>query len=835
MPRTLQALLIDASPPLFDAIAAAVTQANEDIALARLDSLTALDAVLAAGGLDCVLCALHPAAEIQTDDLTGGLAILEFIRKRTRNVPVILLLAAADEHAHAARAIALGADDYVFTESLARLPQALGSAVRRRRLLAQHLDATTEHRLALTVLQGSSDSICITNTDGLILLVNDALTRMSGYAAHELLGKTPRVFRSGKHDIAFYSAMWKSLQDHGCWQGSVINRHKDGSLYDAWLRISAVRDEEGVVTHFIAQSSYASEQRQLIDRIHHLARFDALTGLPNRNLFLDRLEQSLASARRNQRNVAVVLVQLDRFRQINDTLGHSVGDQVLRTMAQRLGNQIRQGDTVARLSGNEFSFIFGNLHAADDALNLSLRLQAAIALPVDSGGPQLQITASVGISVSPRDGDSGDDLLKAADTALVRAKASGGNCFSFYSPDMDTDARRRLAIELQLRQALANNEFHLLYQPQNNLNSGNIIGVEALLRWNNPTLGAVSPGEFIPIAEESGLIISIGNWVLRQACAQNKDWQDLGLPNIRVAVNVSTRQFRGEKLVDEVTQALQESGLNPHDLEIEITESALVRDIDAAIATSRQLKDLGVKLSLDDFGTGYSSLAYVSRFPLDKLKIDQSFIRDITHNPANAAIATAAIAIARGLNLSVLAEGVETEAQATFLRNHHCDAMQGYLFNHPLQPDAVAKLLAENVRLRLGAHTSTYVQTLLVVDDETSILSAMSRVFRHENYRVLIAQTAAEAFDLLARNTVQVVISDQRMAAMSGTEFFARVRQLYPDTLRIILTGYTELEAVMDAVNRGAVYKFLTKPWEDDQLREQVREAFRVSASKDAP
>lgn len=697
------------------------------------------------------------------------------------------------------------------------------------------LNASTEHRLALTVLQGSADSICVTNTDGIILFVNDALTRTSGYAVHELLGQTPKIFRSGKHDEAFYRAMWQSLQDHGAWQGSIANRHKDGSLYDVWLRISAVHDEHGTVTHFIAQSSNASEQRQLIDRIHQLARFDALTGLPNRNLFLDRLEQSLAGARRNQRSVAVVLVQLDRFRQINDTLGHSAGDQVLKTMAQRLGGQIRQGDTVARLSGNEFSFIFGNLQSADDALNLSLRLQAAIAQPLEHGGAQLQITASLGISASPRDGDSGDELLKAADTALVRAKASGGNCFSFYSPDMDTDARRRLAIELQLRQALANNEFHLLYQPQNNLNSGSIVGVEALLRWHNPTLGVISPAEFIPIAEESGLIVSIGNWVLREACAQNKAWQDLGLSPIRVAVNVSTRQFRGEKLVDEVTQALQDSGLKPPYLEIEITESALVRDIDAAIATSRQLKALGVKLSLDDFGTGYSSLAYVSRFPLDKLKIDQSFIRDITHNPANAAIATAAIAIARGLNLSVLAEGVETEAQATFLRNHHCDAMQGYLFNHPLKPDAVARLLSDNVRLHLSTQLNTYVQTLLVVDDETSILSAMSRIFRHEHYRILAAQTATEAFDLLARNAVQVIISDQRMASMTGTEFFARVRQLYPDTLRIILTGYTELEAVMDAVNRGAVYKFLTKPWEDDQLREHVREAFRVAASKVQP
>jgi EAL domain-containing protein (putative c-di-GMP-specific phosphodiesterase class I)/CheY-like chemotaxis protein len=320
--------------------------------------------------------------------------------------------------------------------------------------------------------------------------------------------------------------------------------------------------------------------------------------------------------------------------------------------------------------------------------------------------------------------------------------------------------------------------------------------------------------------------------VLRQACAQNKAWQDQGLTRMRVAVNLSARQFRGDTLVEEVACVLKETGLAAEFLELEVTESALINDVDAAVATCRLLKALGVKLSLDDFGTGYSSLAYISRFPFDKLKIDQGFVSDITHNPANAAIATAAIAIAHGLNLSVLAEGVETEAQAIFLRNRRCDAIQGYLFNHPSKPDVITSLLINNTRLTLGLAHTTREQTLLIVDDEPSILSAMSRLFRHENFRVLTAARSTEAFELLAQNSVQVIISDQRMPGMSGTEFFARVRLLYPDTLRIILSGYTELEAVMDAVNHGAVYKFLTKPWEDEQLREQIREAFRIAAHK---
>ena len=470
-----------------------------------------------------------------------------------------------------------------------------------------------------------------------------------------------------------------------------------------------------------------------------------------------------------------------------------------------------------------------NLSHERDAISLAQRMLDAIAVPFNIAGQSIVVTASIGISVSPRNGDDANILLKGADAALLRAKKSGRNTFRFYSPEMDADAERRLGLEAGLREALLRNELTVYYQPQVSLDSGNMIGMEALLRWNSPRFGAVSPVEFIPIAEETGLILPIGEWVLQTACLQTRKWLDLGLANLRVAVNLSTRQFSQANLVSVVREVLLETGLPAGALELEITESAFIDDVDQAITQCHALKALGTKLSLDDFGTGYSSLAYLSRFPFDKIKIDQGFVRDIIENPVNAAIATAAIVMARSLNLSVLAEGVETEAQANFLRGRRCDAMQGFLFSRPLPAAEFEVLLAGNKRMTMASAPHDGGQTLLLVDDEPNILTSLSRLFRREAFQTLTANSPAEAFELLAKHTVQVILSDQRMPNMSGTEFFARVRQLYPDTVRILLTGYTELESVTGAINRGAVYKFLTKPWDDDQLRDQIREAFRLA------
>jgi len=579
----------------------------------------------------------------------------------------------------------------------------------------------------------------------------------------------------------------------------------------------------------VGTMSDISQRKAAEHRIEHLASYDQLTELPNRSLFADRLVQAINSTRRLGRQTALIQLDLDRFRTINETLGPPAGDAVLCEVARRLRLQIRDGDTLGRRSGNEFGFVMTNLTQERDAISLAQRLLEAIAQPYAVDGQTVALSASIGIAIAPRDGDCADELFKACDIALASAKQAGRNTFRFYAPEMNADAARRLGLESALRDAIARQELSVVYQPQVSLDSGNIIGMEALLRWRNAELGQISPAEFIPIAEECGLILPIGEWVLHTACQQARRWLDLGFAPLRLAVNVSARQFGLPDLDQIVRRTLTDTGLPAASLELEITESAFIDNVDEAVAMCRKLKTLGVMLSLDDFGTGYSSLSYLSRFPFDKIKIDQSFIRDIIENPVNAAIATSTIVMGRSLNLAVLAEGVETEAQASFLRGRRCDAIQGYLFSRPLPAAEFERLLAGRHRLPLSDLPAEHGQTLLIVDDEPNILNALTRLLRREAYTILSATSPSQAFEHLARQPVQVILSDQRMPDMSGTEFFARVRQLYPHTIRLVLTGYTDLESVTEAINRGAIYKFLTKPWDDDLLREQLREAFRLS------
>lgn len=695
--------------------------------------------------------------------------------------------------------------------------------------ITQRRQTETEQLLSRAVLAGIHDGVSITDASGNILMVNQAFSRLTGYPEAEVLGRNPRILKSGVHAPDFYRKLWSALLQEGNWQGEITNRRKDGMLLTEWLSISAIRNAQGELCNFIAIFSDLSERKEAATRIQYLATYDPLTDLPNRGLFADRLAQGLMNMRRYKRQTAVILLDLDRFRTINDTLGPPVGDAVLIEVGRRLRLQVREGDTVGRRGGNEFGFVMANVAHEHDAITLAQRMLDAVATPFLVNGTNFSLTASIGISVAPRDGDDAEKLLKAADMALARAKESGRNGFRFYSPAMDADAARRLSLELALKEALARNELSVVYQPQVSLDTGHLTGMEALLRWHHPEFGVVSPAEFIPIAEETGLILAIGQWVLETACEQTRRWLDLGLVNLRVAVNLSTRQFQQSNLVAQVKNTLLRSGLPPMALELEITESAFLDNVDAAVAQAVALKELGIKLSLDDFGTGYSSLAYLSRFPFDKLKIDQGFVRDITENPVNAAIATAAIVMARSLNLTVLAEGVETEAQARFLRGRRCDAMQGYLYSRPLLPEDFEKLLVGGRQLPLAELPEEAPQTLLLVDDEPNVLNALTRLLRREGYRILSAVSPTEAFDLLARNSVQVIVSDQRMPDMTGTEFFARVRQLYPATMRIVLTGYTDIESVKAAINHGAIYKFLTKPWEDDEIRDQIREAFRLA------
>lgn len=683
--------------------------------------------------------------------------------------------------------------------------------------------------LASLVFDASAEGIVVTDAERRILRINRRFGEITGYATEDVLGRDPGLLSSGVQDAAFYQAMWRRLRDEGRWEGEITNRRKDGTLYPEWLSIAAVPGELGEPRYYVGLFSDLTQRKALDARVQHLQNHDALTGLPNRNLFIDRLQQAVEMARRDAGKVAVMWINLNRFRVLNDNSGHLVGDAVLVECGLRLRAVARAGDSPVRLSGDQFGLLVAGVADESDLHHLARRVIDALRVPMTVLGKTLSVSASIGIALFPRDGGDLEALMKAADVALARAKEAGRDTFRFFAANMDIDAERRLMLEAELHGALARGELTLYYQPQIELATGRVCGTEALLRWTHPRLGPVSPVEFIPLAEQAALIQDIGAWTLREACRQNKAWLDAGLPPLPVAVNLSARQFQQDDLVELVADALATSGLPPSLLELELTETAFVGDVAAAAAMVHRIKALGVQLALDDFGAGYSSLAHLSGFPFDKIKIDQGFIHDITSNPVNAAIATAAIAMGRSLDMVVLAEGVETDGQLAFLRGRQCEAMQGHLFSKALPVAEATALLQAGQALKVGVGDTAPVRTLLLVDDERNILNALRRALRRDGYEILAAESAREALELLARHPVQVIVSDQRMPEMTGTDFLEKAKHLYPDTVRMILSGYTDVDSITGAINRGAIYRFLTKPWDDDTLRAEVREAFRVA------
>ncbi len=554
-------------------------------------------------------------------------------------------------------------------------------------------DNEEQLQLAWTVFRNSVEAIIITDARQRILSVNRAFTDVTGYSADEALGMTPRLLKSGHQDRSFYEAMWRDIESHGFWQGEIHDRRKDGTLYPSALSISAVHDKAGRITHYVAVFSDITERKASEARIAFLAQHDSLTGLPNRALLHDRLDQALANAARRGKRIALLFLDLDRFKTINDSLGHMMGDQLLQGVAVRLSSCIRDTDTVSRQGGDEFLIVLTDVEVPDDAARVAEKILDRLRPPFDIDGQQLGTSFSIGIALYPEDGNTPESLMKNADTAMYHAKENGRNTYRFFDERMNVNALERLYLENGLRRALENEEFALYYQPQVDLASGRIIGMEALLRWFSGVMGGISPARFIPLAEECGLIVPIGEWVLQTACRQARQWQEEGLPAIPVAVNLSALQFRRADIVTTVSRALTESGLEGCWLELELTESLLMQSGPEVEATLGRLKALGVRLSIDDFGTGYSSLAYLKRFPVDRLKIDQSFVRDITEDPDDAAIVRAIIQLGRSLRLEVIAEGTETPEQMDFLRYERCTAAQGYLFAPPLPAEAVTELL----------------------------------------------------------------------------------------------------------------------------------------------
>ncbi|WLI90610.1 EAL domain-containing protein [Massilia sp. R2A-15] len=537
-------------------------------------------------------------------------------------------------------------------------------------------------RLSATVLEHIADGVMVIDGAGHIVAINPAFTQITGYTESEALGQDSSLTRSGRHEVSYYKRLWEELIEHGFWRGEIWNMRKNGEEYLEWLTVSAVRDNQGVTTHYVAVFSDITKVKESQDKLDHLAHHDPLTALPNRLLFHDRLQHALLRAGRDEEQLAILFIDLDRFKNVNDTLGHHVGDELLQQVARALTEQLREGDTLARLGGDEFIVLLENVESQASAGHVAEKLVAMFEQPFMVSDYELFVTGSVGISVYPNDATDLNMLIRNADVAMYQAKARGRNGYQFYAPSMTGEGVERLRLETMLRRSIEKNEIFLNYQPQVEIDSGRLIGVEALVRWDNPELGLVAPARFIPLAEDTGFINQLGKWVLYEACRQMIRWQEAGLYVPKIAVNLSVKQFERGSIVGMVADILKETGLAPHRLQLEVTESVIMNTGDALVFIN-DLHAIGVGLAIDDFGTGYSSLAYLKQMPVQTLKIDRSFIKDISTDANDEAIAIAIIQLGKSLHLSVIAEGVETAAQAAFLLRHGCNLAQGYMYSHP--------------------------------------------------------------------------------------------------------------------------------------------------------
>jgi diguanylate cyclase (GGDEF)-like protein/PAS domain S-box-containing protein len=555
-----------------------------------------------------------------------------------------------------------------------------------------------ELRQYANAFHSSGEAMMISDRSNRIVNVNTTFTEQTGYTLDEVMGKDPKFMSSGKTPKAVYEEMWRSLQDQGYWNGELWDRKKTGEVFPKWASISAIRDADGTVKFYIASYSDISERKANEARIDFLAYHDPLTGLINRYNLENRLDQALLSAHRDDLRIAVMFIDMDRFKTINDSLGHHVGDKLLIEVGRRLRDCVRESDIVARLGGDEFVVVLTRIADDRDAAMLADKILHTLGVTYALDGKEMHSSPSIGIAVYPSDGEDGPTLMKNADTAMYHAKDHGRNNVQYFTPAMKAIANERMGLENDLHQALGRDQLHIFYQPQMRADDGRCVAIEALARWRHPVLGDISPLKFIPIAEESGLIESLGNWVLNEACHQLSVWRTQGVKGMRMAVNLSAQQLRSPGLTQSVDEVLRRNGLSGSDLELEITESAAMENPERAIGQLQALRDLGIQLAIDDFGTGYSSLAYLKRMPIQVLKLDQTFVRDIETDPSDAEISAATLALAHNLGLKVTAEGVETEAQRAYLLRHQCDFMQGYLFSEPLPAEEVMPFILKHCR-----------------------------------------------------------------------------------------------------------------------------------------
>lgn len=684
----------------------------------------------------------------------------------------------------------------------------------------------------LQIFATAQEGIWILDADLETALVNSRLVELLGYDEREMGGRSLLDFVEPDTREEVRENLQRQMRgvSGAC---DVKFRHSDGTERWTIVNASPLNDDDGQCYGLLSMVTDITERKRYEEQLKELAHYDPLTHLPNRLLMNERLSHAMERARRSKRQVAVIFFDLDRFVNINDSLGHDFGDRLLCAFAERLTSLTRKEDTIARVGGDEFVMVMEDVKNPQSIALVAQKLINAIAAPFSLDEHELYLSVSVGVSMFPRDGEDAATLLKKADTAMYRSKEEGLNTFQFYTEDLSASIFEFMTLENALRQATDNDELILHYQPQLSMKSGYISGFEALVRWQHPSMGLVSPGKFIPLAEETGLIIEIGEWVLRRACRQAQQWLDEDVEFGHVSVNVSPLQMQRVDIAALTQQVLAETGLPHQYLELEITESALLANRSQVFEQLNQIKKLGVGLAIDDFGTGYSSLSNLSRLPFSRLKIDRAFVNNITSHPDDAAIARMIIQMGHSLGMKVIAEGVENEEQLRFLQRMGCGEVQGFLFSKPLPVDEVASWLLDNDYTNMMMAGTGQVQpTLLLVDDEPAILHALQRALKHEDYHILTAQDADEAFELMAKHHIQVILSDQRMPTITGIELLSRVKKLYPDTIRMILSGQADMHTVTEAINQGWIFKFLTKPWDNEQLRAILQEAFQFYQSR---
>ncbi|TWC29950.1 PAS domain S-box-containing protein/diguanylate cyclase (GGDEF)-like protein [Pseudomonas sp. SJZ079] len=685
-----------------------------------------------------------------------------------------------------------------------------------------------EIRIRTRAMEACVNAIVITDNqldDQPIVYVNPAFERITGYRSEEVLGRNCRLLQGEETEQPELASVRRALQAEEEGRAVLRNYRKDGSAFWNELRLAPVVNDRGRVSHFVGILNDITEAKRYQEELEHQANHDSLTGLPNRNLLNDRIHQAIAFASRNQGQFDLVFMDIDHFKVVNDSLGHSAGDQLLVQVAERLRGCAREFDTVARLGGDEFVILLadgGQLTRRIDGLG---RFQQCVAEPMLLDGQEVVVSCSIGFCCFPDDGRDLGTLLRNADTAMYQAKHQGRNRICAFMPQMNEQMQRRLMLERDIRYALQHDEYRVVYQPQLDLHTGRLCGFEALVRWNHQGK-QVMPDEFIPLAEETGQIVAIDLYVFDAVCRQMRVWES-SLLGVSVAVNFSAVSFMAADFVSRIQQILSQQGVAPFRFKLEVTETMLMTNAEEVLVKMRELIGLGIRFSIDDFGTGYSSLGYLKRFPFSELKIDRSFVTDVHLDPDSASLVRSMISIGHNMGIKVIAEGVETAEQLGFLRAAGCDELQGYYYSPPLPPQACLQFLDEGAELELPAiMVDEQEHYLLLVDDEQSNLDTLLRELRLEKYRTLTASNSAEALALLATHPVGVVLSQPRLADMDGVEFLRRVRSIYPEIIRMVLSDASEIGLILKAVNEGVIYRFISTPWDADDLRSQLRDGF---------